>query len=326
MAIYSVNGWVWAGLGSPTTLLPVTFTDDDATLSAYYTSDNETLEIDGTTYSDPQGGTYELSFTDSVGDTYTEDFLLFNTGSTYIFVPLPNSSFDDGSTVDTLGGWQDWTSGFLWDDVVCFTRGTHILTPEGMRNIETLNIGELVVTKSSGAQPIAWIGSNQTDLSRLSPENADRLRPIRICKGALGAGLPRRDLVVSQQHRILVSSKICERMFEKAEVLVAAKRLVGLPGIAIDTNCDGVDYFHILFQQHEIVFSEGAPTESLFTGPEALRSVSEQARLEIFAIFPELRNQKIPPVSAAFIPENKQQRNLVERHKKNARALHPSRY
>ncbi|MFT5000317.1 MAG: hypothetical protein ACI8YI_000312 [Paracoccaceae bacterium] len=52
-----MDGWVWAG-GGATTLENVTIFDDDPELSPYYTSDNETITIDGTTYTDPQAGTY----------------------------------------------------------------------------------------------------------------------------------------------------------------------------------------------------------------------------------------------------------------------------
>ena len=86
---------------------------------------------------------------------------------------------------------------------------------------------------------------------------------------------------------MLVKSKIAERMFGVSEVLIPAIKLVGMPGIYIDQDTDCVDYFHLLFDQHEIIFAEGAPTESLFTGPEALRSISPEARYEILQIFPE---------------------------------------
>ena len=93
-----------------------------------------------------------------------------------------------------------------------------------------------------------------------------KLWPVRICVGALGNGLPERDLLVSRQHRMLVSSRIALRMFGQADVLIPAIRLTALPGIAIDTNVTEVEYFHILLANHEVVFAEGAATESLYTG------------------------------------------------------------
>lgn len=322
MATYNVQGWVWTGLGSPTTLSPVTISDDDPTMSAYFTSDaTESITIGGSTYFDPQGGSYELTFTDSDGDTHTEDFLLFNTGSSFVFVPMPGSEFDDGSTVDSLGGWQEYTSGFAWTDVVCFVRGTMIATPMGERAIETLEVGEQVSTRDNGDQAISWIGWNQVDFLNLSKANVSKLLPIRISAGALGAGMPNRDLLVSPQHRILVQSKICNRMFGQDTALVAAKNLTDLPGIHSDTSLAKVDYFHFLLGRHEIVFSEGAASESLFTGAEALKVVSRDALEEILGLFPELANDRRKPQSAALIPPRKQQRKLVERHRKNAKPL-----
>ena len=49
-----------------------------------------------------------------------------------------------------------------------------------------------------------------------------KVQPVRILAGALGHGMPQRDLLVSRQHRMLVSSAICERMFGLEQVLVSA--------------------------------------------------------------------------------------------------------
>ncbi len=92
--------------------------------------------------------------------------------------------------------------------------------------------------------------------------------------GALGPGHPARPLVVSPQHRILVRSAIAQRMFGSAEVLVAAKQLLSLDGIDVAQDLETVEYFHILFDRHEIVFAKGTETESLYTGPQALRGIA----------------------------------------------------
>ncbi|KRW97185.1 hypothetical protein AQY21_05000 [Paracoccus sp. MKU1] len=101
--------------------------------------------------------------------------------------------------------------------------------------------------------------------------------------------MPTGDLVVSPQHRILARSHIAQTMFGTAEVLVAAKQLLALDGIEIAEDLSEVEYYHILFDHHEIVFSNGAETESLYTGAEALRVVGPAAAQEILALFPELR-------------------------------------
>jgi hypothetical protein len=47
----------------------------------------------------------------------------------------------------------------------------------------------------------------------------------------LGPGVPARPLHVSPQHRILLRNRVAQRMFGAAEVLVAAKALLDLPGV-----------------------------------------------------------------------------------------------
>ena len=133
----------------------------------------------------------------------------------------------------------------------------------------------------------------------------------------MGGGFPERDLLVSRQHRMLVRSKITERMFGKAEVLIPAIKLIELPGIFIDESVDSVEYYHLLFDRHEIIYAEGAPTESLFTGPEALKSLSQEAREEILTIFPEITELSYKPEPACFVPPGKQQKRLIARHLKN---------
>ena len=169
--------------------------------------------------------------------------------------------------------------------ITCFTSGTKIAVPGGTHAIEELAIGDRVLTKDRTPQAICWIGRRKYTAHQL--EQNPKLRPVRILAGALGQGLPKRDMLVSRQHRMLLQSRIAERMFGKSEVLVSAIKLTGLPGIFVDEAVHSVDYVHLLFQQHEIIYAEGTLTESLFTGPEALKSVSAEARQEILTIFPE---------------------------------------
>lgn len=206
--------------------------------------------------------------------------------------------------------------------IPCFAAGTLIETPGGAVRVEDLVEGDVLVTYPNAGQPRETAGILRIFERQLGPDELDRnekLRPIKIAAGALGKGYPERDLRVSRQHRMLLRSKIAERMIGRDEVLVPAIKLVGLPGISIDQTVTELRYFHVLMPHHEIIFAEGAPTESLFTGPEALKSLSEEARTEIFTLFPSLAAQD---GAAAFrparpIPERKQQARLVWRHAKN---------
>ncbi|ARO14458.1 hypothetical protein BVG79_01112 [Ketogulonicigenium robustum] len=149
------------------------------------------------------------------------------------------------------------------------------------------------------------------------------MRPICITAGALGDNLPAQDLRVSPQHRMLVRSKIAERMFG-GEVLVPAVKLTALPGIYVDEAAASVEYFHILFDQHEIVFANGAESESLHTGPIALASLPAASRAEIFAIFPELEEIGAERELARAVPSGRAIKTLIERHATNDKSIQAS--
>lgn len=204
------------------------------------------------------------------------------------------------------------------DYAICFTAGTRILTPIGYHPIESLTPLDMVTT-SETAQRVRWIGRRKLNASDLSA--SPKLRPVRITEGALGNGLPTRDLLVSRQHRMLLRSKIAERMFGETEVLVPAIKLIALPGIFVDEDIKQVEYIHLLFDKHEIIFADGAPSESLFTGPEALRAVGKEAREEVLALFPKVAELNYSWAPARFIPSGRQQKQLVARHLKNQKEL-----
>ena len=216
----------------------------------------------------------------------------------------------------------DGTGSIVVDDFLpCFTKGTFIDTTRGAVRVEDLKIGDLVLTQDHGPRPIRWLGSR-----RLSAHGLDilpNLRPIRIAAGALGQGRPERDLLVSPQNRILVRSKIAINMFGAAEVLVAAKQLLQVDGVDYARDVQEVDYFHIMFDAHEVIMSNGAETESFYTGDEALKSLNSAARREIFALFPDLRDRDpdMRPLGAKRLLSGREGRRLVQRHIGKGREL-----
>ncbi|QBX33976.1 Hint domain-containing protein [Paracoccus liaowanqingii] len=208
------------------------------------------------------------------------------------------------------------------DDInalVCFATGSMILTPGGYQAVENLKAGDLVCTKDNGDAPISWIGSRAVSAATLAEYPG--LRPIRIAAGALGSGLPSSDLVVSPQHRVLVRSAVAQKMFGTNEVLVAAKQLLQLDGIDIATDLASVVYVHFMFDQHQVVIANGAETESMFTGPQALKSVGRAARAEIFALFPHLADKDYAPQGARMLPSGRMARKLVSRHIQHRKQL-----
>ena len=208
---------------------------------------------------------------------------------------------------------------YIPSTALCFAAGTMILTDRGEIAVEDLSPGDMVITRDHGPQPLRWVGAQVFDLTWPA---AERLRPVRIRAGALGQGLPHADLVVSPQHRVLVRSAIAQKMFGAPEVLVAAKQLLQVEGIDLAEDLDAITYVHFLFDRHQVVFSNGAETESLFTGPEALKTVGRAARDEILAIFPQLAEggADLPP-PARDLASGRMGRKLAVRHAQNAKPL-----
>lgn len=203
--------------------------------------------------------------------------------------------------------------------IPCFTAGTEIQTAHGCVKVEDLARGDLVVTDDGTHSPILAVF--QRTIGRAELNKSPNLFPIRISAGALADGLPQRDLLVSRQHRMLVTSKIAERMFGVREVLIPANKLTALPGIYVDTSVQSVTYIHLLFAAHEVIFAEGAPTESLFLGDQVLGVLPEETIEEIANIFPELHVMCETAIPTRLVPLGKKQKQLIARHAKNEMAL-----
>ncbi len=242
-------------------------------------------------------------------------------GPYYYSFTIPVSSGDTFTLTDE-GHWmgQAQYSDLDGYGVTCFAAGTRIATPRGDRPVERLMPGDLVLTVDDGPQPLRWVGLRRLSAADVAADPA--LCPVRIAAGALGPGLPRRDLVVSQQHRMLVASPIGTRIGRGAgEVLVAARHLAGLPGIAVQTDPAPVTYVHFLCDAHQIVRAEGAATESLLPGQQALRMMHRAARQEIAAIFPGVAIPGWHLAAARPVLGGRQGRRLAARHLRNPR--HP---
>ncbi|SHG22606.1 Hint domain-containing protein [Cognatishimia maritima] len=171
--------------------------------------------------------------------------------------------------------------------VPCFTPGTLIETIDGPRAVEALKVGDQIKTRDHGLRPIRWIG--RRDVTSLELQQAPHWRAICIRKGSLGQGCPAQDMRLSPNHRLMITDPRADLLFGEAEVLVAAKHLVGREGISRDAATT-VSYVHIMFDQHEIVQSDGIWTESFRPGQQALAGMDTAQQEEIFALFPELRS------------------------------------
>jgi hypothetical protein len=135
-------------------------------------------------------------------------------------------------------------------------------------------------------QPLRWIGKRVLSMADLTAQ--PELQPVRIGAGALGGNGPERSMLVSPQHRVLIEGARAEMYFGESEVLVPAKHLVGTAEVTRALPVEGVTYVHILFDQHEIVLSDGIWSESFQPAERTLSALDQDARAEVLALFPAL--------------------------------------
>ncbi len=190
-----------------------------------------------------------------------------------VFTPNDGQTLEAGTLVSATGV---TTQGPLTVPELgppCFTRDTMIRTRHGERPVQDLKPGDLVVTRDSGLQPVVWIG-------RTIVRAAGDFAPIRFDSGALGND---RVLLVSPQHRVLIDDWRAAYYCGCSEVFAAAKHLVN--ATTVHRVPGGVvEYIHLLFARHEVVYSQGIPSESYY--PEhAFKSADRAARAELRALF-----------------------------------------
>ncbi len=197
---------------------------------------------------------------------------------------------NDQYIVQLVGGARSVFRGDGTNVNVCFTRGAMVATPDGPRAIESLGEGDLVLTRDRGAQPIRWIGSTRVSAETLSqfPEK----RPVTIAAGTFGN---HEATTVSPAHRILVTGWRAEALFGTSEVLAAAQTLIDDVHVTRSDMAD-VEYFHMMFESHEIVMVDGLWSESFHPGAIA-QGLDAATRDEVLELFPELEAATATPAA-----------------------------
>jgi hypothetical protein len=143
-------------------------------------------------------------------------------------------------------------NGIIITDIPCFAAGTRILTPDGDAPVQSLAVGDEVLTlrnDGDAVRKIIWVGRRTIDLAR--HPRPEKVIPVRILAGALGTGLPERDLVLSPDHCLYIDGHLIE-----------AKTLVNGATIIQDDGQRHITYHHIELERHDIVLAEGVPVET----------------------------------------------------------------
>jgi hypothetical protein len=171
--------------------------------------------------------------------------------------------------------------------VICFTPGTRLWTDRGEVAIEHLAVGDRLLTRDDGPREVIWSGERRMSGARLFalPEQ----RPIRLRAGSLGFDRPDGDLVVSPEHRVLVSGPATRDLWGETEVLVRAGDLVGGDGVTVDHSLRETWYIHLMLDRHQVIWANGLEVESFHPGFMGMQALSEFQRECLYAMRPELQ-------------------------------------
>ena len=231
---------------------------------------------------------WSYSFTTSTGETYKAYAVSEVDSGNGDVLAVHGWAFDDPAP--PFGVELTLTSATYTDRVavayeaaaspVCFTPGTLIETALGEVPVEQLQAGDLLVTLDHGLQPLKLVLKT---VHSFTERNSDH-KPILFTAGSLGPRIPRQDLGVSAQHRFLM-----ENQNDHAQFLIAAKTFLVKPGVRRMEGKSSFIYIHLVMEQHEILLANGAPTESFFPGPQAVKSLSGSARCALMELFPALK-------------------------------------
>ena len=278
-----------------------TITDDDGVLD---TGDNgqATFSLDGSTESDPITylGSGTISLVSALGiRLFPRDISIFQAGGQiYFYLPEGLPPLDLVTLSIEIDADTPLT---LPDFVPCFAAGTRIATRRGSIPVEQVKPGDMVVASDGRQHRVLWVGSKRINLAALCDDHYRKLVPVRIRAEALGAHPPYADLVVSQQHRIVLRHPMTETMFGLGDCFVPAVTLVGYLA-EFATDITEISYHHILCAEHVTLFANGVEAESLFMGDLLTSGMRPALRDEIALVFPEIVEKAEKGVRATQLP------------------------
>lgn len=158
-----------------------------------------------------------------------------------------------------------------------FTRGTMITMASGrQKRIETLRVGDRVLTRDNGAQAVRWIGHSTV-------RAVGEFAPIVITAGALSNEA---DLIVSPDHRLFIYQREDAIGAGHREVLVKARHLVNGDTI-VQQDGGFVEYYQLLFDGHEIIYAEGIAAETLLVDTRSRPALPPELDATLARALPE---------------------------------------
>jgi len=241
--IYEVtlSGGTWTAGSSYSGLFTMTNIDSqNAGIETPPSVGDDTVKITG----DNKPAKLSIAFYEGLGGPY-RPIILGSDGKYYLLSNsyIPGPPYNDGTFDDAAN--------FTY----CYLKDTLILTPEGKKKIQELNINDEILNHDQKSIKIKWIGKQIINpvFAKLNKE-----LPIKISANAIDINIPERDLFLSPDHSIFLEG-----------LMINAKALVnGHTIYQVSEWKDDVEYYHIMTENHEIIYSEGVPSETLHLNDE----------------------------------------------------------
>ncbi len=213
----------------------------------------------------------------------------FTNGDPAVFTPNDGQALQDGTFVSSTFVNTSTQMPVGTFGPTCFTPGTQIDVPGGICAVEDIVAGDLVETMDEGPQPVRLV-------LRQTVRAYGSYAPILFEAGSIGN---ERAFMVSPEHRMLISDWRTQLMMGCDEALVAAKHLVN--GRDVRSVEGGViEYIHLLFDRHQIVFGDGCPSESCLPDTGLAQQGCEQ-QAELLTLFPQLADHKCRTLAARTV-------------------------
>lgn len=222
------------------------------------------------------------------GDTYA----IYESTDGHAYIPYNEADYDlaselDGTTSIPVSSQE--TNFVPTGNAICFAAGTGIATPEGDHAVETLGIGDEILSAAGGTIRVLWVG-RQTVSSVTT-----QAQMVRIRAGALGGGLPHADLSVTADHGMVIAGHV-----------ITASALVNggsIDWVSADDLPGSVTVYHVETEAHDVILANGAASETFVdaAGRAAFDNHAEYLALYgVERIVPEMRMPRI--ASARLLP------------------------
>lgn len=168
--------------------------------------------------------------------------------------------------------------------------GVNVRTPCGLRRIELVRPGDLIVTRNNGLQPVRMIWKRTVTQDDVRRDHD--LAPICLKPRAVGPMMPQRDLRVAPDHRLLIPGYRLFGMPDDVCVLAEARELAGTSdAVFVDRSLETVNYYQMVFDSHQVLAANGLPVESFLPSATAIAALGDAMRDALVQRYPQLRNE-----------------------------------